>query len=269
MIINDSFMPINKKKFLEELRKKGIPEATIESINWKNCIEDGYCIYNDKRRKKTCFAKIKNKNNNLCSIHKNRKNRKQEINEIDEIENMLKNMDLDKSKNIEHEKNNIDYLDSISETYCNTETSNTLELNIKKPIECLHLSENGINKLYNNLNILLDNINNYKKGLININGLFECILRYNENVYKCEEGPHVCISFLLQFFEEFHETSNCFLNNIIDNYDNFNMFIELCQKWKVRIKEIANEIIVIPDYYQEYYCIINKKIDNDLFKMLN
>jgi hypothetical protein len=178
-------------------------------------------------------------------------------------------MDLDKYKDIEHENNNIDYLDAISETYCNTETANTLELNIKKPIECLHLSENGINKLYNNLNILLDNINNYKKGLININGLFEYILKYNENVYKSEEEPHVCISFLLQFLEEFHETSNYFLNNIINNYYNFNMFIELCQKWKVRIKEITNEIIVIPDYYQEYYCIINKKIDNDLFKMLN
>jgi hypothetical protein len=266
IIINNSLIPLNKDKLLEELRKKGIPEATIESINWRNCIEDGYCIYNDKKRKKTCFTKIKNKNNNLCSIHKNKK---QEINDIDEIENMFKNMDIDKSDNIEYENNNMDCLDNISETYCNTEIANTSELNNKKYTDCLHLTENEINNLYNNLNILLDNINNYKKGLINMNILSECISNYNNNIYKVEEEPHICISFLLQFFEELYELSNCFLNNIINNYDNFNIFIELCQKWKMRIKEITNEIIIIPDYYQEYYCMINKKINNNLFKILN
>lgn len=256
IIINNSLIPLNKDKLLDELRRKGIPEATIESINWRNCIEDGYCIYNDKKKKKTCFTKIKNKNNNLCSIHKNKK---QEINDIDEIENMFKNIDIDKYDNI----------DDINETYCDTEIANISELINKKYIDCLHLTENEINNLYNNLNILLDNINNYKKGFININILSECISNYSNNIYISEEEPHIYISFLLQFFEELYEISNCFLDNIINNYDNFNIFIELCQKWKIRIKEITNEIIIIPDYYQEYYCIINKKINNNLFKILN
>ena len=57
IIINNSLIPLNKDKLLEELRKKGIPEATIESINWKNCIEDGYCIYNDKKEQKHVLLK--------------------------------------------------------------------------------------------------------------------------------------------------------------------------------------------------------------------
>lgn len=243
-INNNSFIPLNKNKFLEELRKKGIPEATIESINWRNCIEDGYCVYNDKKRQRTCFTKIQNKNNNnnnLCSIHKKKKHKDYE-DEINEIDNMLKNMDIDKINIIEENNKNVN---------------------------CIHLNEEGINKLYNNLNILLDNINNYKKGFINLNVLCKSILNYNKNIYESEEEVHICMSFLLQFFEELYETSNYFINSIIDNYDNFEIFIELCKKWKLRIQEISNELFIIPDYYQEYYCIINKKINNNLFKILN
>lgn len=270
-INNNSFIPLNKNKFLEELRKKGIPEATIESINWRNCIEDGYCVYNDKKRQRTCFTKIQNKNNNnnnLCSIHKKKKHKDYE-DEINEIDNMLKNMDIDKINNIEYDDySNIFCLDSISETICNTETINIIEEN-NKNVNCIHLNEEGINKLYNNLNILLDNINNYKKGFINLNVLCKSILNYNKNIYESEEEVHICMSFLLQFFEELYETSNYFINSIIDNYDNFEIFIELCKKWKLRIQEISNELFIIPDYYQEYYCIINKKINNNLFKILN
>lgn len=262
-IINNSFIPLNKNKFLEELRRKGIPDATIENINWRNCIEDGYCIYNDKKRQKTCFTKIQNKNNNLCSIHKKKKYEE----EINEVNNMLKNMDID-DINMEENINNMDHSDNISETICNSETVDTFDL-IHKNINGFHLNDKGINNLYNNLNILLDNINNYKKGFIDINILSKSISNYNNNIYESEEEPHICISFLLQFFEELYEVSNDFLNSIIRNYDNFDIFIELCKKWKIKLREITNEIIVIPDYYQEYYFIINKKINDHLFKILN
>lgn len=262
-IINNSFIPLNKNKFLDELKRLGIPKVTIENINWKNCIEDGYCIYNDKKEQKTCFTKIKNKGNNLCSIHKKKKYDE----EIDEIGDMLKNMDIDvdtdKLNILEYDNNNTDYLDNISETICNTEITN-------KNINCLHLSEEGINKLYNELKILLDEINNYKfkKSNNDINILYKSISNYNNSIYESEEEPHICISFLLQFFEELYEISNEFFDRIINNYDNFNIFIDLCKKWKIRIKEITKEFIILPNYYQEYYVIINKKINNNLFKIL-
>lgn len=266
-IINNSFIPLNKNKFLVELKRLGIPKVTIENINWKNCIEEGYCIYNDKKDPKTCFTKIKNKSNNLCSIHKKKK-LDEDINEID---NMLKNMDIDVDTdklNILEYNNKMDYLDNISETICNTEISNNSEKNINN--SCLHLSEEGINKLYNELKILLEEISNYKfkKSNNDINILYKSISNYNNNIYESEEEPHICISFLLQFFEELYEISNEFLDRIINSYDNFNIFIELCKKWKTKIKEITNELIIIPNYYQEYYVIINKKINDDLFKIL-
>lgn len=33
------------------------------------------------------------------------------------------------------------------------------------------------------------------------------------------------------------------------------------------MKEIFNEINILPEYYKEYYIIINNKIDNNLFKI--
>jgi hypothetical protein len=42
----------------------------------------------------------------------------------------------------------------------------------------------------------------------------------------------------------------------------------LCQKWKLRINEITKEIVLMPNYYQEYYSIMNKKIYDNLFKDL-
>jgi hypothetical protein len=274
-IINNSFIPLNKNKFLNELRKKGIPDATIDNINWLDCIEDGYCIYNNKKTNKTCLTKIQNKNNKLCSIHKKKKYE----DEINEIGNMLKNINIDKSKsnNVKNvdDDNNIDYLDSISETYCSTEITNISSLKDKEEnhnernINCFHLDESGINNLSKNLNILLNDINDYKKGSSDITIIYKSILNFNKNLYNLEEEPYICMSLLLQFFEELYETSNCFLNLIIDNYENFNIFINLCQKWKIRIKEITTEMNLIPDYYQEYYTIINKKIDTNLFKILN
>ena len=113
-IINNSFIPLNKNKFLEELKRLEIPKATMENINWKNCIEDGYCIYNNKKDQKTCFTKIKNMKNSLCSIHKNKKYDE----EIKEIENMLENMDIDidtnKINNLYYSNSSIYYLDGIS-----------------------------------------------------------------------------------------------------------------------------------------------------------
>lgn len=259
--IHDFFIPLDKNKFIEELKSKGIPEATIENIDWKKCINDGYCVYNDKIKNKTCFTKIKNKNNKLCSIHKNKKHEE----EVDEINNMIKDIYIDKME-IEYDNyNSIDELDNISDTICDTEILEISDNNLKSKV--FHLNDKNIENLLNELQMLMNDVNNYKKGKIDINNIFDSLLKYNKNIYNLDHKPHICISFLLQFFEELYEISNDFFRLIINDYNDFNVFIDLCKKWKKRIKEITQEIIQLPEYYKEYYVIINDKIDNNLFNI--
>lgn len=261
MFINNSFIPLNKYNFLDELKRLGIPDATIENINWRNCIKDGYCIYNDKKNKELCLTKIHNKDENLCSIHRKRKY----INEIEEIDNMLKNMEIE----VIDEPLNINFLDNLTETICDTELETIIDIDETKDDKFINLDEKNIELLFNNTNILLNNIDRYKRKDIDINNLCKYILEYNKEIYKSSDEPYIHISYLLQFFEELYEISNDFLNSIINNYNNYDIFINLCKKWKQRINEIIKEIIIIPDYYQEYYGIIYKKIDNNLFNFLN
>ena len=103
----------------------------------------------------------------------------------------------------------------------------------------INLNEKSIDSLFNNTNILLDNIDKYKKNKIDIEGLYNSILNYNKEIYKSDDEPYIGISYLLQFFEEFYEISNDFLYSIINNYENFDMFLDLCQRWKLRINEIT------------------------------
>lgn len=258
MFVDNSFIPLNKNSFLDELKRLGIPYATIEKINWKNCIHEGYCDYNDTKKQKLCLTKIQNKNEKLCSIHRKRKY----VNEIDEIDDMLKNMEIDEIDNTYN-------LDNLTDTVCDTEIETITDLDSTyKKNKFINLNEKSIDSLFNNTNILLDNIDKYKKNKIDIEGLYNSILNYNKEIYKSDDEPYIGISYLLQFFEEFYEISNDFLYSIINNYENFDMFLDLCQRWKLRINEITKEIVLIPNYYQEYYSIINKKIDDNLFKVL-
>jgi hypothetical protein len=261
MFINNSFIPLNKCDFLNELKRLGIPEATIENINWKNCIKNGYCTYNDKKKRELCLTKIHNKDENLCSIHRKRKY----INEIEEIDNMLKNMEIEKIE----EPLNINCLDNLTETMCDTEIETIIDIDESINDKFINLDEKSIEILFNNTNILLDNFNKYKRNNIDVHDLCKHILEYNKEIYKSYDEPYIHISYLLQFLEELYEISNDFVNSIINNYNNHDMFFNLCKKWKLRINEIIKEIIIIPNYYQEYYGIINKKIDNNLFKFLN
>lgn len=260
MLVDNSFIPLNKNSFLDELKRLGIPYATIEKINWKNCIHEGYCIYNDNKKPKYCLTKIHNKKEILCSIHRNRNINY--INEVEEIDDMLKNMEID-------EIHNTYILDNLTETVCNTEIETITDLDSSyKNNNFIKLDEKSIDSLFNNTNILLDNINKYKKNKIDISGLYKTILNYNKEIYKSDDEPYIGISYLLQFFEELYEISNDFLYSIINNYENKDMFLVLCQKWKLRISEITKEIILMPNYYQEYYSIMNKKIYDNLFKDL-
>lgn len=260
MFVDNSFIPLNKNSFLDELKRLGIPYATIEKINWKSCIHEGYCIYNDNKKQKYCLTKIHNKKEKLCSTHRNRK--RKYVNEIEEIDDMLKNMEIDEIDNTYN-------LDNLTETVSDTELETIMDLDSTyKKNNFLNLDEKSIDSLFNNTNILLDNIDKYKKNKIDIEGLYKTILNYNKEIYKSDDQPYIGISYLLQFFEELYEISNDFLDSIINNYENFDMFLDLCQKWKLRINEITKEIVFIPNYYQEYYGIMNKKIDDNLFKVL-
>ena len=109
-------------------------------------------------------------------------------------------------------------------------------------------------------------MNNYKNGDIDMNLLCRSILNYNNILYEIEEEPHVCISFMLQFLEEIYEVSNDFFNSILYKSVDFDAIINLCKKWKYKIIEIINDMHVIPE---EYICIMNKKINNNLFKYID
>jgi hypothetical protein len=258
MFVDNSFIPLNKNSFLDELKRLGIPYATIEKINWKNCIHEGYCVYNDPKKQKLCLTKIQNKNEKLCSIHRKRKY----VNEMEEIDDMLKNMEIDEIDNTYN-------LDNLTETVCDTEIETITDLDSTyKKNNFINLNEKSIDSLFNNTNILLDNIDKYKKNKIDIEGLYKTILNYNKEIYKSDDEPYISISYLLQFFEELYEISNDFLYSIINNYESFDMFLDLCQRWKLRINEITKEIVLMPNYYQEYYSIMNKKIDDNLFNVL-
>lgn len=261
MFLNNTFIPLNKNSFLVELRRLGVPDATIEKINWKNCIHEGYCVYNDPKKQILCLTKIQNKNEKLCSVHRKRKY----VNEIDEVDNMFKSMEIDENPNMEDINDLIDASNIGSETIIDIEENRNDNF--------INLDERNIEKLFSITNSLLNNIDKYKENSININDLCKCISEYNNEIYKNDykknDGPYIHITYLMQFFEELCEISNDFLISIINNYCNFDIVLNLCKKWKLRINEITKELIYFPDYYQEYYIIINKKIDNNLFKFLN
>lgn len=259
-IDNNEFLPLNKNKLLNELIRLGVPDATILKIRWSSCIEDGYCTFTEKKKKKICFTKT-HKKNNLCSIHKN-KNINQEI---DKIENMLENMNIDSIEN-DIFYNSMD-VDNLTDTMCNTEASDTKYFE-KETVSCFHLSEKNIDRLYEMSGILSKEIENYKikknKKINDLNILYKTIYNYNNTLYEMDKEPHISISFLLQFFEELYETSNEFFGKIMTNYGDIDLFLEICKKWKNEIKEMTEEIIRLPDYYNEYFTIINTYIDNKL-----
>lgn len=257
MFINNSFIPLNKSYFLNELKRLGIQDAVIENINWKKCISNEYCKYDDKKKKNICLTKIHKKKGDLCSIHIKRKY----VNEIEEIDNMFENMEIE---NIE-DPLTFSFEDKLSNTMSDTEIETVIDFNETNNYKFIKLDDTNIEKIFNNTNILLNKFNEYKKNNIDIHDLSKNILEYNKELYKSSDEPYIHISYLLQFLEELYEISNDFLNSMMSNYNNCDVFFKLCQEWKIRIKEIIKEIIIIPNYYKEYYGIINKKIDNNLF----
>jgi hypothetical protein len=263
MFINNSFIPLNKSYFVNELKRLGIPDAVIENINWKNCISNGYCKYNDKKNIKLCLTKIHKKEGNLCSIHIKRK--RNYVNEIEEIDNMLEKMEIEELEdplifNCE---------DNLTNIMSDTEIETVIDFNETNNYKFINLDDTNIEKIFNNTKILLNNFNEYKKNNIDVHDLSKNILEYNKELYKSSDEPYIHISYLLQFLEELYEISNDFLNSMMSNYNNCDVFFKLCQEWKLRIKDIIKEIIIIPNYYKEYYGIINKKIDNNLFNFKN
>lgn len=89
----NNFLPINKNKIIQELKENGIPIQVINNINWINCIEEGYCIYNDEINN-LCLTKIKDKKGYICSVHK----KKKKSNIIDNIIDKFKNINIDENK---------------------------------------------------------------------------------------------------------------------------------------------------------------------------
>lgn len=259
MFINDSFIPLNKNYLLDELKRLGIPDAVMENINWKKCISNGYCKYNDDKKRKLCLTKIHKKDNDLCSIHIKRK--RNYVNEIEEIDNMFEKMEIEELE----DPLVISFEDNLTSTISDTEIETVIDLNETNNYKFIKLDDTNIEKLINNTNLLLNNFNEYKNNNIDVYDLSKNICRYNEELYKTPDEPYIHISYLLQFLEELYEISNDFLNSMMSNYNNCDMFLKLCKEWKIKIKDIIREIIIIPNYYQEYYGIINKKIDNNLF----
>lgn len=226
----NNYLPINKEKLIKELKEKGIDDNNINNIDWTKCIKEDYCSYINKKGF-ICLTKKKDKTIKFCKLHNN------ENNEIEIIEENIKNISIKDEKSLN---------------------------------KCFYLDDLNIDKLYIKTKELTNIIKNYKEGNTDINQLSTGLINYNNLIYETEKEPYISISYFLQMLEEVYETSNCFFDTLF--YDtkinnDYNLFLETCEKWKSRMKEIFNEINILPEYYKEYYIIINNKIDNNLFKI--
>src|ERR1700730_4053363 len=167
-MFNNDHLPVNINVLITELKSKGIPDATIENINWKKCIHPAYCTYKNLNTKKFCLAKIQNKKEKFCSIHRNKKNE-----EIDDIEYSLKNIsikdeldeevissftDVDILSESNYTNTNSFYDNVTDTTYTNISTFNYLP-------KLFHLNINKINKLHENIKDLLIKFEDYEKNL--------------------------------------------------------------------------------------------------------
>lgn len=137
--------------------------------------------------------------------------------------------------------------------------------------KCFYLDDHNIDKLYIKTKELTNVIKNCKDGTLEFNHLCNALIEYNNFMYKTETEPYISISYFLQLLEEIYETSNGFFDSLLydpKNHDDYDIFLKTCKKWKLRIKEVINEINVLPEYYKEYYIILNRKIDDNLFKII-
>src|ERR1700730_10996187 len=256
-MIDNIYIPININIFIQELKSKGIPDATIECIDWEKCVHEEYCRYKDTRKNnnKLCLTKMQNKNRNFCSMHKNKKFNNEIDNIMDDIENNFKKIfisdDFNDSDNISESNYSIYTNNIFDEKTINTFTS------IEEANQNIHLNDKKINQMHINLSKLLIDVEHYQKNETTIDVVCKSIINYSNILYENDDEPHICISFLLQFLEDFYEVCNDFFDNIINKYDNIDEFINICFKWKIKINDIIKDSYIIPE---EYVCIINKNL---------
>lgn len=230
-ITMNKYLPINKQNLIKELIKNGIDINVINIIDWTKCIKEEYCSHVNNKGI-ICLSKKENKTIKFCNLHKD---------EIKIIEEDIKNMNINNDVN---------------------------EISFNK---CFYLDDHNIDKLYIKTKELTNVIKNCKDGTLEFNHLCNAMIEYNNLMYKTETEPYISISYFLQLLEEIYETSNGFFDSLLydsKNHDDYDIFLKTCKKWKLRIKEVINEINVLPEYYKEYYIILNRKIDDNLFKII-
>lgn len=170
----NKFLPINKNKIVQELKENGIPIQVINNINWINCIEEGYCIYNDDFDN-LCLTKIKDKKGYICSVHK----KKKKTNIIDNIIYKFKNINLDENKdNYTNLKNGVHvFLHKI------------IEILKYRDAEYIHLKIiNFIKDFINSFDINLSDNIEYLDKISERNSLeiHSCTSNFYKTSYTCE-----------------------------------------------------------------------------------
>lgn len=238
MNIKNKYLPINTFMLIKELKRKGISDNIIENINWNDFIQEDYCNYLNYNGK-LCLLRKEDKKLKFCSTHNNIKNELSKY-ELKIIEEKIKDMKINNNSTKNHKS-------------------------------CFYLNEDNIEKLYTKTNELINVLKKYKKGDIDFNILCNVIIDFNNIIYESENEPYISISYFLQMLEEIYEISNEFFDKLLYNDDIYNdhdKFLETCKKWKKRLQETIHEINLLPDYYKEYYILINKKIEKHLFKSM-